>query len=157
MKNRVAPLLAIGCALGLGACSSDDSSSDLPEGWAGAGRVKTLVQEECPGSDMDFADEGASFTGGAGNIGVVYKQAHFRCEQKVEGFWKAAGDAVDMLVQPIDMHPSSVAKCDCGYNITFLVEPVSSGPHIASLYRRWDAINNPNDPVLIASALVNGQ
>jgi hypothetical protein len=134
-----------------GACSSD--SADLPQGWEGARHAKNLVQEVCP-SSMDFSDEGAAFTGGAGNIGVDYRQAHFRCEQDVEGFFKTAGGGVDILVQPIDMHPAAVAACDCGYNITFVVDPVPAGTMLTTLYRRWDAINNPNDPVRIASAEV---
>ena len=157
MKNSIVAPLAIACALALGACSSNDSPADLPDGWDQAVRVKSFAQAVCPGSDMTFSDEGASFSGGAGNIGVVYKQAHFRCEQKVEGFWKAAGDAVDILVQPIDMNPAAVAMCDCGYDITFVVDPVSAGLHTATLYRRWDAINHPNDPVLIDSAQVIAQ
>lgn len=151
MKNT-APLLLV-FALFSGACSSSDSS-DLPEGWGGANRVKSLVQEVCPNSDMDFADESASFSGDTGSVGVLYQDAHFRCEQDVDGFFKTAGDAVDILVQPIDMNPKSTAGCDCGYNITFVVDPVSSGPHMVSLYRRWDNITTPNDPVKITAAPV---
>jgi hypothetical protein len=57
-------------------------------------------------------------------------------------------------VQPIDMDPFSVAACDCGYKITFLVEPVSPGAHQTTLYRRWDSMNKPNDPVPISAASV---
>jgi len=138
------------CAFVLGACSS----SDLPEGWGNAARAKNFVQEVCPSSGADFSNEHASFTGGTGSIGVDYQDAHFRCEQDVEGFFKAVGGTVDVLVQPIDMHPGSVAGCDCGYNITFTIEPVSSGAMQTTLYRRWDEQNSPNDPVEIATALV---
>jgi hypothetical protein len=154
MKKSVVPLWAVACVFLSGACSSSDSPDDLPDGWNQAVRAKSFVQTACPGSDMLFSDEAASFTGGAGNIGVAYKQAHFRCEQKVEGFWKGTGDSVDILVQPIDMYPAAVAMCDCGYDITFVVEPVSPGSHLTTLYRRWDGMNNPNDPVLIESASV---
>jgi len=153
MKKLVASSLPIACVVVLGACSSG-GSTDLPESWSGAASVKTLVQEECPGSDLMFSDEGASFTGGTRSIGVVYQDAHFRCEQKVEAFSKTAGDAVDILVQPIDMDPKAVAMCDCGYKITFTVEPVAAGTHTTTLYRRWDNITQPNDPVSITSASV---
>jgi hypothetical protein len=85
---------------------------------------------------------------------VVYQDAHFRCVQEVEGFFKTAGDSVDILVQPIDMDPSGTAGCDCGYKITLVVEPVASGPHVTTLYRRWDNHNNPNNPVPISTAPV---
>ena len=140
------------CAFVLGACS--DSAKDLPSGWDGAAPAKNLVQEMCSSSMEDFAKEQASFTGGTGNIGVDYQYAHFRCLQDVEGFFKASDGAVDILVQPIDMHPASVAACDCAYNITFLVEPLSAGTLQTTLYRRWDGQNSQNDPVPIASAPV---
>jgi hypothetical protein len=133
----------------VGACSSDE----LPQGWGNATPVKNLVQAVCAGS-MEFSNEHASFTGGSGSIGVDYQEAHFRCEQDVYGVFKVGNAAVEILVQPIDMHPEAVAGCDCGYNITFLVEPVPSGTMQTTLYRRWDALNSPNDPVPIASAPV---
>lgn len=139
-------------AFALAACSSD-LGKDLPQGWEDAAQAKNLVQEVCPGSE-DFTDEHASFAGGEGSIAVDYQHAHFRCEQDVEGFFKVGDGTVEMLVQPIDMNPSAVAGCDCGYNITFLAEPVAAGTMQTTLYRRWDAINNPNDPVPIASAAV---
>jgi hypothetical protein len=135
-------------------CACSSNHADLPKGWGNASRVKSLVQEVCPGSDMSFSAEHAAFTGAAGSIDVDYQDAHFRCEQDVEGFFKAGGTTVDILVQPIDMHPSAVAMCDCGYNITFVVEPVPAGNVETTLYRRWDSINNPNDPVPISAASV---
>jgi hypothetical protein len=157
MKNGVFRLLVLACACVLGACSSGDSSGDLPDGWDKAARVKGFAQEKCPGSDMDFTGESATFAGGVGNIGVVYQDAHFRCEQNAEGFFKVEGDAVDMLVQPLDMDPKSTAGCDCAYTITFLVEPVPAGAHPTTLYRRWDNITQPNDPVPISTASVTVQ
>jgi hypothetical protein len=138
-------------ALVVGGCASD--SADLPQGWESARHAKNLVQEVCADS-MDFSGEGATFTGGTGSIGVDYRQAHFRCEQDVEGYFMTADGSVDILVQPIDMHPAAVTRCDCGYNITFVVDPVPAGIMLTTLYRRWDAINDPNDPVRIASAEV---
>jgi hypothetical protein len=81
-----------------------------------------------------------------------YLDAHFRCEQSVEGFLRESGSAVDLLVQPIDMNPTSVAMCDCLYEIVMIVKPLAAGQHDVTLYRRWDAINEPNDPVLIGTA-----
>jgi hypothetical protein len=54
-----------------------------------------------------------------------------------------------VLVQPIDMNPSAVAACDCLYEIRMTV-PVEV-PATVTLYRRWDALNEPNDPVEIGS------
>jgi hypothetical protein len=45
------------------------------------------------------------------------------------------------------MHPEVVAGCDCLYDIAMRVHDVD--PDVVSLYRRWDDINDPNDPVLV--------
>jgi hypothetical protein len=112
-----------------------------------------MVQEVCPGSE-NFANDHATLVGGVSSVAVDYEEAHFRCEQDVEGYFRATGNKLDILVQPIDMHPAAVAGCDCGYNITFTVRPLSAGTLQTTLYRRWDAINTPNDPVQIASEAV---
>ena len=134
-----------------GACSSD--SADLPKGWDGASRVTQFVQEVCAGSE-NFANERAAFTGDVNAVSISYEEAHFRCEQDVEGYFKTTDDTLDILVQPIDMHPTAVAGCDCGYNITFTVTSLSAGTRQTTLYRRWDAMNEPNDPVQIATGSV---
>jgi hypothetical protein len=99
-------------------------------------------------------DERATFVGGVNSVAVDYEEAHFRCEQDVEGYFKVAGGKLDILVQPIDLHPTAVASCDCGYNITFTVTPIPAGTLETTLYRRWDAVGTPNDPVQIASETV---
>lgn len=155
--NHFQSVLAVAFAAGLGACSSNMNSQlaeDLPTGWAGALQVSDLIQVECATGTMDFANESATFTTGASSLAVAYEEAHFRCEQDVEGFYKIANDALDILVQPIDMHPDAVAGCDCPYGITFTVKPLEAGTLQATLYRRWDGLNTPNDPVEIATAQV---
>jgi hypothetical protein len=115
-------------AFGLGACSSDGSeepgaAADLPSDWQGAERVTNLIQLDCEGSPLEESNDRATFLPGDGSLGVQYDEAHFRCEQDVEGFFKEEGDTLDILVQPIDMHPTSVAACDCLYDITIAIEP----------------------------------
>lgn len=142
----------------LGACSSDDpdepSAADLPSGWEEAERVTNLIQLECEGSPLEGSNERATFLPGDGSLGVQYDEAHFRCEQDVEGFFKDEGETLDVLVQPIDMHPISVAACDCLYDITIAIEPLGAGSRQITLFRRWDDINEPNDPVQIGSEFV---
>lgn len=103
---------------------------------------------------MTSEGENASFEPGVANLAVQYEKAHFRCEQDVEGFFRVEGEVLDVLVQPTVMHPVSVAGCDCAYGITFSVEPLAAGTFQATLYRRWDGLNSPNEPVEIGSARV---
>jgi hypothetical protein len=81
---------------------------------------------------------------------LAYDHAHFRCVQDVEAFAKRSEHALDVLVQPIDLHPRAVATCDCLYDMSTRLESMSGTQDIA-LYRRWDALNQPNDPVSIGS------
>jgi hypothetical protein len=139
------------------ACGGSDDrpvSADLPVGWESAKRVAELVQLECSGSPYDNPNERVSFNAGTGKLGIDYREAHFRCVQDVEGFSREAGARIDVLVQPIDMNPQSVAACDCLYDITILLDPVTSGAHDVAVYRRWDNLNDPNEPIRIGGGSV---
>lgn len=128
--------------------------TDLPEGWEDAEPIDDFYQRACGDGDpyAEESNERVEAEGTPDVISVDYLEAHFRCAQSVEGFFKVNGDAVDVLVQPVDMDPSSVAACDCLYDIymTLPVEPPAS----LTLYRRWDNLNDPNDPVEIGSVEV---
>jgi hypothetical protein len=140
------------------ACSGSDdrpvSAADLPVGWESAKPVADLIQLECSGSPYSNTNERVDFNAGREKLGIEYREAHFRCVQDVEGFFREVGSEIDVLVQPIDMNPQSVAACDCLYDITILLEPVTSGAHDVALYRRWDHLNDPNEPVRIGGASV---
>lgn len=130
-------LFTVGCA-------------DLPEGWEDAEPIPDFYQRQCAGGDpYEDYDERVEASATADAVSVDYLEAHFRCAQDVEGFYKRSGDQVDVLVQPVDMNPSQVAGCDCLYdiNMTLPVEP----PSTVTVYRRWDNLNSPNDPVKIAT------
>jgi hypothetical protein len=125
--------------------------TDLPPGWEGAFGIADLVQTPCEGTPYDDPDEHVEVDFDADPLAVAYRQAHFRCAQEVEAFGRRDDDALDILVQPIDMHPKVVAGCDCLYDIDMRVAEYPSIPDRVSLYRRWDDWNVPNHPVLIGS------
>jgi hypothetical protein len=137
--------------------SGDAAVPDLPSGWSAATRVESLTQAACSGSPYVGSNERAAFLPGRGRFEVDYRDAHFRCNQKVEGFFKTTGGAIDVLVQPVDMSPDSVTRCDCLYDITVIVGPIPAGGHDVTLSRRWDDLNDPNDPVQIGSGFVTVQ
>lgn len=122
---------------------------DLPAGWEDAQPVLDLTQSPCDGDPYGENDERVEATAEGSNLAVDYLEAHFRCAQEVEGFYREDADTVDVLVQPIDMDPRAVAGCDCLYNVSMTV-PVAA-PVSLTLFRRWDNINDPNDPVEIGS------
>jgi hypothetical protein len=127
----------------------------LPPGWEDAEPIEDFHQRECSGDPYGASHERVEAESTADAIGVDYLEAHFRCEQKVEGFFKTRGAHVEVLVQPVDMDPSAVAACDCLYDIRMTV-PVEA-PVSLTLFRRWDNQNEPNDPVEIGSVDVAPQ
>jgi hypothetical protein len=123
---------------------------DLPPGWEDAERVDDLVQTDCAGSPYEPFDERVEVDFAADPLVVDYLEAHFRCAQPVEAFARSGAHALDLLVQPEDMHPDAVAGCDCLYDITMRVE--DGRAETVTVYRRWDDWNEPNEPVLVGSA-----
>lgn len=139
---------------GCGGESDDVARVDLPAGWESAERVAGLIQLECEGNPYEGYDERVAFEAGEGSVVIEYSEAHFRCAQDVEGFVRGETGALDVLVQPVDMDPEMVTACDCLYDITIELDPVRAGEHPITVYRRWDNLNEPNDPVQIGSAAV---
>ncbi len=133
--------LAAGCQL----------SPDLPEGWEDAEPVSSLVQAECDGDPYDGAEGFLEASAAAGEVVVTYGDAHFRCAQDVEAFYRLEGAVLSILVQPIDMDPKNVAACDCLYDVDLTVDGLDAGALTVELFRRWDNINDPNDPELVDS------
>jgi hypothetical protein len=151
---RAGILSAAALLPGCGGESDTVDRADLPAGWESAERVAGLVQLECEGSPYEGYDERVAFQPGDGSVVIEYSEAHFRCAQDVEGFVRGEGGGLDVLVQPIDMDPDRVAACDCLYDITIELDPVTAGEHAVTVYRRWDNLNEPNDPVEIGSGMV---
>lgn len=142
-------LLTLACTtVWLTACAGD--AADLPDGWEAAERVEAFHQAPCGGSALENASENLEASAAASGIAVSYDHAHFRCAQSVEGFVRRTSAALDLLVQPIDMNPSKVAGCDCLYDISMQV-PAARGDYRLTLYRRWDNMNHPNDPLQIGA------
>ncbi|MCA9300560.1 MAG: hypothetical protein KDA28_15925 [Phycisphaerales bacterium] len=121
----------------------------LPEGWEDARPVASLVQTECGGSPYEAFDERVEVDLASDPLVVEAFETHFRCAQDVEGFVREEGDAVEVLVQPIDMTPKVVAGCDCLYDLVIEVGARPDDLARVSVYRRWDDLNDANDPVLI--------
>lgn len=147
MRNRI---MFIG-ALVLAGCGG----ADMPEGWENATAIEGLTQSECTASVPDeTVMEQLVATPQAGGARLEYRAAQFRCSQDVEGFVRISSGKVDVLVQPVDMDPSSVAKCSCRYDIGMAIKGLPKGAVDVELYRRWDNINDPNDPQKVATAKV---
>jgi hypothetical protein len=146
-------------SLVLVACSDDPTppAVDLPPGWANAQSVRSFTQSACTASAYDpNVHETLEVTGGPASVNVAYHNAHFRCSQLVEGFALAPPGAFDVLVQPIDMNPETVAKCDCLYEVTMEL-PASPNSYPVRLFRRWDHKSGSDGLTLVGSGSVDVQ
>jgi hypothetical protein len=137
------------------ACSDEESAkktADLPAGWD-ARRVETFTQSSCSGSAYDGVPAVIDVTAAPGAIHVNYGAAHFRCNQSVEGFVRLGVGTADVLVQPVDMNPSSVAKCDCLYDISMGID-VPRGAYEVTVYRRWDHKSGSDEPLEVGAQTI---
>lgn len=87
------------------------------------------------------------------SLRISYDPAHFRCAQAVQGFVKTGPGTADVLVQPADMNPATVAKCDCLYGIDMTI-PSESGEYTVTVYRRWDHQSGADGVLEIGSQAV---
>lgn len=113
---------------------------DLPAGWEDAERVEDFAQAECGDTgELVLAGEARD---GATALSVDHVGA--RCAQELEAWWQPGGDATaEVLVQPVDMSPASVAKCDCAYDLAMTL-PVAA-PVTLDVYQRGDR-HGDDDP-----------
>ncbi|HVU02233.1 MAG TPA: hypothetical protein VHE30_10795 [Polyangiaceae bacterium] len=147
--------LFLGALFCTAACGSETAgpAPDLPRGWETASAIQDLHQTACNGLPYDGTPEAMTASTSERSIHVLYEPAHFRCAQALQGFVKSGKGSVDVLVQPIDMNPASVAKCDCLYGVDMKI-PADSGEYAVSVYRRWDHKSGADGPLQIGSESV---
>lgn len=120
-------LLFVGCLM---------TGPDLPEGWEDAERIEDFTQAQCGDTGVVALTAVASGDGvelGAGPVNA-------RCAQDLEAYWQGA----EVLVQPVDMEPDSVAKCGCAYDLSMLVP--TPAPVTLDVYQRTDRYGGDGEP-----------
>ena len=60
-----------------------------------------------------------------------------RCSQELTAYWQEGGSGAEVLIQPVDMHPSMVAKCGCTYAVSMSVP--TAAPVTLDVWQRSDA------------------
>jgi len=138
MKNHLISslLLLFSCSNPVPKIEQDYS---LPDTWDGAVLVKDFQQKAC-NEDMIAVTENppkAIAKVSNGNLIISYPLAHFRCDQPVEALAKETDNEVAILIQPVEMNPVFVAKCDCGYNLVATIPNVN--PQKVVLFHRSDS------------------
>ena len=91
----------------------------VPGTWVDTTRIGEVTQTSC-NEDMTQIIETvpkASTKVLNDSLIITYPNAHFRCDQSVQAFVKHTKNGYAVMIQPTEMNPVFVAKCDCGYNI----------------------------------------
>ena len=111
---------------------------NLPGIWAKATMIETFTQASC-NEDMEQVMENAPKASSRvvdDTVILTYPNAHFRCDQAVQGFAIQTNSGYSVLIQPIEMNPLTVAKCDCGYTLEATLPNVKSNS--VRLFHRGD-------------------
>jgi len=101
---------------------------NLPGVWVEATLIENFTQASC-NEDMEQVMENAPKATTKivnDNIILRYPNAHFRCDQPVQGFVRQTKTGYFVLVQPKEMNPVMVAKCDCGYTLEAKLPTIKS-------------------------------
>ena len=120
----------------LAACQGDPV--ELPEGWAGAAPL-ALQQTACGGDPYTVPPRPRlELTTAGGQLTGIYRDAQFRCgDQRLCGHRLEPDETTRVLVQPCDLHPAVVPRCDCLYQVSFTL-PGRPGRGAVELHSRRD-------------------
>ena len=144
---RVVTVAVLGAACDAGGGSAQDT---FPSGWMGA-QTLTVAQSACndvsPTTMPSF-----EITDTGGMISGALKDLSFRCQQALCAYVVDSGATTRVLVQPCNLHPTTVPKCGCRYDVTFAL-PARADRTSVEVYRRDDfyGATTPPVPQLVAT------
>jgi len=110
-----AALLATGCGgQSAGSGSPSGCANDLPAGFSCESALR-VEQSECLGNatgvgltpNVHWSTDGQA---------LHVADARFRCNQTVCAYLDGSSTEAKILLQPCEMKPGTVARCDCGYS-----------------------------------------
>jgi hypothetical protein len=132
-------------ALALWTVECDSDHEDLPAGWAGALSLP-VDQSQCDRSTAMPNAGALMLMRDMGRLRATYQNAQFRCEQRLCAYRLEEAGGTRVLVQPCEMNPGTVARCDCLYSLGFDLVGVETGRTV-ELHRRWDRYGATAEPV----------
>jgi hypothetical protein len=137
MTSRRAAWGPLALAAGMAVGCAGSVAEDLPPGWMDA-RPLEVHQSAC-GASADAGGGQPRLVLGKTANGLTgrYLDAAFRCNQHLCGFVLDARETTRVLVQPCELHPPTVTRCDCFYDVSFDL-PARAGRTTVELFRRRD-------------------
>ena len=109
---------------------------EMPESWEDAESVDSFQVDDL--GTTNFGNPALGTMTIAANpvrLEVVYVDS-FPCGQEVEAFKLVGSERVDLLVQPLDLHPDVVSGSDCALDMEIVVTGLADGTWDVALYRR---------------------
>jgi hypothetical protein len=142
--------LALGAGLAASWGCAGGANDAIPAGWNGAQPL--AIQQSACNSDGVSVTPTLDVTEASGVIAGTLKDASFRCQQSLCAYVSDSGPTTRVLLQPCDLHPTNVPKCDCAYDVTFTLGTRADRTAI-EIYQRLDfyGATTPPVPMLIAT------
>ena len=113
MGFLAAALLATGCGGQSAGSAQSGCASDLPAGFD-CERSLSVEQSQCLG-DATGVNSTPNVHWSTDGKALHVEDARFRCNQSVCAYLDASSAEAKVLLQPCEMKPSTVARCDCSY------------------------------------------
>jgi hypothetical protein len=152
MRALSIPLLVVGALLA--GCGGEEGPN-LPVGWEEATLLIDFGQTACLGDPLDDPEATQEINASllSGSARITWTNALFRCEQDVEAYIRRDGTRVDVLVQPVEILPEQIARCDCYYDLDMSFN-VDDSLTAIGFYTRNDEIGGPSSPSLVGTLTV---
>ena len=120
---------------------------ELPLGWSDAREI-ALEQSSCSASEPSSPIDHAVLAFLRDARLHVETTVRARCSQELCAYRQRRGETEQFLLQPCEMHPDQVAKCDCPYRLTMSTKNERAEQDV-ELYQRSDAYAGDPGPALL--------
>jgi hypothetical protein len=118
-------------------CTSCDRFSPI---W-GTAPIRTVRQSQCNSSSGRPAIEATATPDG---ISVVDRNVSFVCGIVLHVLLRRGRKTLDVLVEPMEKHPTNMAKCLCSYDMRFEIDGLAKGTYELNAYQRDDQADSAN-------------
>ena len=148
--NKLLPLwLLVLC----GACSNDEQACDAAQ-WSCDDEVNMFSQAQCDGDVAQSLPVELDAEVQDSTVDITVRHYPARCAQELCAYAHEKGRVIEVLIQPCDLHPSSVTKCSCLYDLSISLA-VTPGEHEVAVYRRQDEYTGSTKPERIGTVPIS--
>lgn len=148
--KKVPPLLFL---LLCGACNGDEPPCDAAQ-WSCDDEVQMFSQAQCEGDVAQSLPVELDAQVQESTVNITVRHYPARCSQELCAYSHEKGRVIEVLIQPCDLHPDSVAKCSCNYDLSISLA-LAPGEHEVAVYRRQDEYTGSTSPKRIGTVPIS--